>query len=115
MTAPAVARQPEAGCIVDRVGSRRRRDRSLSAGSRQCGHSGFQVVLFLRVDIRDAMRALSGTVGDMEKAFRVKLFDYEHPEGDYRGRVGDVYVPAALKDVVPGSSAWRPAGCASAS
>jgi kumamolisin len=45
---------------------------------------------------------LSGTVEEMEKAFQVKLFDYEHPDGNYRGRVGDVYVPAALHDIVTG-------------
>jgi kumamolisin len=45
---------------------------------------------------------LSGTVGEMEKAFQVKLFDYEHPDGNYRGRVGDLFVPAALHDIVTG-------------
>jgi kumamolisin len=31
---------------------------------------------------------LSGSVGAMEQAFNVKLFNYTHPDGNYRGRVG---------------------------
>jgi kumamolisin len=45
---------------------------------------------------------LSGTVADMEKAFQVKLFDYSHPEGGYRGRVGLVHVPVAVQGIVEG-------------
>jgi kumamolisin len=45
---------------------------------------------------------LSGPVAAMEQAFQVKLFNYSHPRGDYRGRVGAVSVPAAVKDVVQG-------------
>ena len=45
---------------------------------------------------------LAGTVENMEKAFQVKLFNYSHESGNYRGRVGDVHVPAELKDIVQG-------------
>ena len=45
---------------------------------------------------------VSGSVTEMEKAFGVKLFDYEHAGGNYRGRVGEVFVPPALKDIVVG-------------
>jgi kumamolisin len=45
---------------------------------------------------------LSGSVSDMENAFSVKLFNYAHADGNYRGRVGDVFVPTAVKDVVVG-------------
>jgi kumamolisin len=45
---------------------------------------------------------LSGSVAEMEKAFQVKLFDYEHSDENYRGRVGDVFVPLALKGIVVG-------------
>jgi kumamolisin len=38
----------------------------------------------------------------MEKVFQVKLFEYEYPEGNYRGRVGDVFIPSALKGIVTG-------------
>jgi kumamolisin len=45
---------------------------------------------------------LSGSVSAMEQAFQVKLFNYTHPSGDYRGRVGAVNVPTAVKDIVQG-------------
>lgn len=44
----------------------------------------------------------SGTVAQMEAAFQVKLFNYAHESGNYRGRVGDVHVPSELKDIVVG-------------
>jgi kumamolisin len=43
-----------------------------------------------------------GTVAAMEQAFQVKLFNYTHESGDYRGRVGNVSVPNAVKDIVQG-------------
>ena len=45
---------------------------------------------------------LLGTIAQIETAFRVKLFDYAHAGGNYRGRVGPVHVPAELKDIVRG-------------
>ncbi len=45
---------------------------------------------------------LSGTIAQIEAAFQVKLFNYSHPDGNYRGRVGAVQVPAELKDTVQG-------------
>jgi kumamolisin len=45
---------------------------------------------------------LRGTAAAMEKAFQVKLFSYAHADGDYRGRVGSVSVPAEVKDIVQG-------------
>ena len=44
----------------------------------------------------------SGTVAQMESAFQVKLFNYAHQSGSYRGRVGDVHIPAELKNIVVG-------------
>jgi kumamolisin len=44
----------------------------------------------------------SGNVVEMEKAFLVTLFNYAHPQGNYRGRVGSVQVPAEVKDIVQG-------------
>ncbi len=43
---------------------------------------------------------LSGTVADFQEAFGVKLLDYEHPAGAYRGREGAISLPAALEDIV---------------
>jgi kumamolisin len=45
---------------------------------------------------------LSGTVAAMEQAFQVKLFNYKHESGNYRGRVGTLSVPSAVKDIVQG-------------
>src|SRR3954454_1115732 len=46
---------------------------------------------------------LTGSIADMSRAFGVDLALYEHPDlGLFRGRVGPVYVPADLADVVEG-------------
>jgi kumamolisin len=45
---------------------------------------------------------LSGTVGALEAAFDVKLFDYDAPDGAYRGRVGAIHLPPELDGVVVG-------------
>jgi kumamolisin len=45
---------------------------------------------------------LSGTVANMQKAFNVELKEYSHPNGNFRGRVGDIKVPAEYADVISG-------------
>lgn len=45
---------------------------------------------------------LSGTVAALSRAFSVELFEYDHPEGAFRGRVGPLLVPAHLADLVEG-------------
>jgi len=45
---------------------------------------------------------VQGTVANLEKAFGVTLNDYDHPAGRYRGRVGAIYLPAELADIVQG-------------
>jgi kumamolisin len=45
---------------------------------------------------------LSGTVTAMNQAFGVELKQYEHPDGNYRGRTGAVQLPTALQGVVEG-------------
>jgi kumamolisin len=45
---------------------------------------------------------MSGTVASMENAFQVKLFNYVHENGNYRGRVGNIQIPSELKDIVLG-------------
>ena len=50
---------------------------------------------------------LSGTVAEMENAFQVKLFDYEQPgdsKANYRGRVGDLFIPPRSKALSPAFS-----------
>jgi kumamolisin len=45
---------------------------------------------------------LSGSVKSLSDAFRVKLMEYEHPDGNYRGRIGRVHLPADLLPIVEG-------------
>jgi len=45
---------------------------------------------------------LSGTVKAYSDAFQVKLMQYAHPDGDYRGRIGSVHIPPELSKVVQG-------------
>jgi kumamolisin len=45
---------------------------------------------------------LSGPISAMESAFNVKLFNYAHATGNYRGRVGYLFIPDELKDIVQG-------------
>jgi kumamolisin len=46
---------------------------------------------------------VQGSILDINKAFGVQLNEYEHPEtGRFRGRVGQVHVPAELYDVIQG-------------
>jgi len=43
---------------------------------------------------------LTGTAAACAKAFQVNLGRYEGPEAAYRGRVGPVYIPAALRNII---------------
>ena len=46
---------------------------------------------------------MRGSIRDIGKAFGVELNDYQHPQtGRFRGRVGQIYVPADLSGVVQG-------------
>jgi len=45
---------------------------------------------------------LSGTVANMQRAFNVELKEYSHPQGNFRGRVGEIKVPAEYADVISG-------------
>jgi kumamolisin len=43
---------------------------------------------------------LKGTAATCAQAFQVDLNMYAGPHGTYRGRVGSVYIPASLKDII---------------
>ena len=45
---------------------------------------------------------LSGTVSNLQKAFGVELKEYSHPKGNFRGRVGEISVPAEYADIITG-------------
>jgi kumamolisin len=46
--------------------------------------------------------ALAGTASKMEKAFGIELIDYDHPDGNYRGRTGAIQLPEELAPIVQG-------------
>ncbi len=43
---------------------------------------------------------LAGTAKSMSSAFGVDLHRYEYPEGSYRGREGEIFIPKQLEDTV---------------
>ncbi len=45
---------------------------------------------------------LSGTAAQFSKAFEVQLHDYKHAAGNFRGRAGEISVPAAIAPIVEG-------------
>jgi len=45
---------------------------------------------------------LSGTIATLSAAFGVYLANYEHADGNFRGRTGPIYVPADLAGIVQG-------------
>ena len=54
-------------------------------------------------DVAKRRVLVEGTIGDISKAFGVQLNEYQHPKsGAFRGREGEVHVPAALFGIVQG-------------
>lgn len=45
---------------------------------------------------------LAGTVANMNEAFTTELLIFQSPLGSFRGRVGTLYVPADLSDIIVG-------------
>jgi kumamolisin len=45
---------------------------------------------------------LAGTAANMEKAFGIELIDYDHPDGNYRGRTGAIQLPEEIAPFVKG-------------
>ncbi|HLX83461.1 MAG TPA: S53 family peptidase [Terriglobales bacterium] len=45
---------------------------------------------------------VSGTVANLQKAFGIELKEYSHPNGNYRGRVGNINVPTEYADIIKG-------------
>jgi kumamolisin len=45
---------------------------------------------------------LAGTASKMEKAFGIELIDYDHPDGNYRGRTGAIQIPEGIAPVIQG-------------
>jgi photosystem II stability/assembly factor-like uncharacterized protein len=55
---------------------------------------------FFREDLPSRSVEFTGTVPDLEKAFEVKLFQFAHADGEFRGRSGTLSVPAELDGIV---------------
>ena len=55
-----------------------------------------------RADQAQRVMVVSGTGAAISSAFHVELIRYSSPIGDYRGRLGEVHVPAQLASVVEG-------------
>ncbi len=45
---------------------------------------------------------LAGTASKMEKAFGIELIDYDHPDGNYRGRTGAIQLSEEIAPIVQG-------------
>ncbi|MES2003388.1 MAG: S53 family peptidase [Bacteroidota bacterium] len=55
------------------------------------------------IQIAERMIYLKGKISDMEKAFHVSLSHYRDTRGHlFRGRTGDIYLPATLEKIVEG-------------
>jgi kumamolisin len=54
------------------------------------------------IEVNPAQRIvkLSGSVDSFTKAFEIKLDRFEHPQGAYRGREGEIFIPKAISDIV---------------
>jgi kumamolisin len=54
----------------------------------------------VKVDAARRVVELAGTAAAMREAFQVDLHYYESPEGTYRGRTGELHIPAELAPIV---------------
>ena len=54
----------------------------------------------LKEDAATCTVRAGGTAAVVESIFQVRLFHYSHPRGNYRGRKGDIHVPADLTGIV---------------
>ena len=56
----------------------------------------------VRSDLNQRTLVASGSGAALSLAFQVKLVRYSSPQGDYRGRLGPLHIPANLQGVVEG-------------
>jgi kumamolisin len=56
----------------------------------------------IREDAVSSSLRVGAPASIMEQAFRIRLFHYAHPSGNYRGRVGELSVPANLQGAITG-------------
>lgn len=56
----------------------------------------------VEVDLARRSIVLAGTVANMNEAFATELLLFQSPEGVFRGRVGTLYIPSNLADIIVG-------------
>lgn len=61
--------------------------------------TGYGVKILKEDALTCTVRAV-GRAATLESLFQIKLFHYAHPEGNYRGRKGELRVPAELAGIV---------------
>lgn len=54
----------------------------------------------LKEDVATCTVRAGGVAAVVESIFQVRLFHYSHPRGNYRGRKGDIHVPADLAGII---------------
>jgi len=55
-----------------------------------------------QVDLSRRSIVLSGTVANVNEAFGTQLRVFQSPDGTYRGRTGELFIPSHLQDIVIG-------------
>jgi len=56
----------------------------------------------VRSDLDQRTLVVSGSAAALSSTFQVKLVRYSSPQGDYRGRLGPLHIPAALQGIIEG-------------
>src|ERR1019366_1618885 len=56
----------------------------------------------LEVDLARRSVRLAGSIANMNEAFGTEIRFYQSPDGDFRGRTGQIYIPAAIGDAIAG-------------
>jgi kumamolisin len=56
----------------------------------------------LEVDLARRSVRLAGSIANMNEAFGTEIRLYQSPDGDFRGRTGQIYIPAAIGDAIAG-------------
>jgi kumamolisin len=56
----------------------------------------------VRSDLDQRTLVVSGSAATLSSTFQVKLVRYSSPQGDYRGRLGPLHIPAALQGIIVG-------------
>jgi kumamolisin len=56
----------------------------------------------VEVDLARRSVRLAGSIANMSEAFGIQIRLYQSPDGNFRGRTGQIYIPAALGDAITG-------------